>query len=156
MGISQSEISKFTESLSRATQCINATLSCATSFEEAIQSCEGLHCVHVRNFVGIGAVRYLPPFFRGSELSSDVAEEINALNLNLAKKLAEIDPLFSVGKTVEGQTCICLGVETKQINHQSAHLYAKLILDTMKSMDIFVQVIILLLIILYFNFFSYI
>jgi phosphoglycerate dehydrogenase-like enzyme len=58
MSISDANISEFVTALATACSCINATLSCAPVFEEDIQRFDNLQCVVVRNFVGLGAVRY--------------------------------------------------------------------------------------------------
>lgn len=57
INIESSDVRAFVERLSKVIQCINATLSCAPDFEEEVQTHQGLQIVHVRNFVGIGAVR---------------------------------------------------------------------------------------------------
>lgn len=66
MRIDGADIRLFVDRLKKAIECINSTLSCAPDFEEVIQTCKGLQCVFVRNFVGIGAVRLVnhlfPPF----------------------------------------------------------------------------------------------
>lgn len=57
MNIENSDVRAFVDRLGRAIECINATLSCAPDFGEEVQTHQGLQLVHVRNFVGIGAVR---------------------------------------------------------------------------------------------------
>ena len=110
MAITSKDIKNFCENLATVTSCINSTLACAPYFEEAVQHCEGLQCVHVRNFVGIGAVKYMPAFLRGQDLAPAVSQQIDDLNRTLAERLSELDPLYSVGQTTEGAICICLGV----------------------------------------------
>lgn len=133
MRIDGTDIRVFVDRLKKAIECINATLSCAPDFEEVIQTCKGLQCVFVRNFVGIGAVRYLPTFLRGVNLADEVSAEVDNVNSFLAKELATIDSLFSEGTTTEGKTCVCLGVETKPINNSSPSHYAKIIMDTVEK-----------------------
>lgn len=43
--------------------------------------------------------RYLPAFLVGSEMSQELATELDRLNSTLAKKLAEIDSIFSGEKS---------------------------------------------------------
>lgn len=110
MGICDRDIELFCSTLARVTECINASLSCAPDFEEAIQLLDGFQCVYVRNFVGIGAVRYMPSFLRGQELAPELISQIDQVNSQLAEKLKEVDPLFSCGQTTEGTICIKIGV----------------------------------------------
>jgi len=134
--ISTEDIKRFVTQLEHVTQCINAALSCAPQFEEVIQTCPGLQCVHVRNFVGIGAVRYLPSFLRGVNLALEVNQEVDAVNSTLAAHLNDVDGLFSEGKTTEGKTCVCLGVETKPITSDSPVYYANLLQEMIEKLGL--------------------
>jgi len=134
--IEPSDVRAFVDRLGRAIECINATLSCAPDFEEEAQTHQGLQCVHVRNFVGIGAVRYLPNFLRGVNLAPEVSQEVDAVNSLLAKELAKQDVLFSEGTTTEGKICVCLGVETKTIDNNSPVHYTCAITEKIEELGL--------------------
>eukprot|EP01096_Ripella_sp_DP13-Kostka_P007214 TRINITY_DN2622_c0_g2_i1.p1 TRINITY_DN2622_c0_g2~~TRINITY_DN2622_c0_g2_i1.p1 ORF type:complete len:373 (+),score=159.42 TRINITY_DN2622_c0_g2_i1:325-1443(+) len=137
--ITTNDIESFCENLAKITSCINATLSCGPLFQEAVQKCPGLQIVDVRNFVGIGAVRYLPSFLRGIELAPELHSQINEANANLALQLSQVDPLYSLGQSTDGSSCICLGVETKPISPDTPRLFAEFIEETAKNLDIFTK-----------------
>ena len=134
--IEPTDVRNFVDRLSRAIECINSTLSCAPDFEEEVQKIPVLQCVHVMNFVGIGAVRYLPKFLRGVHLSPEVSQEVDNVNASLAKELAKTDPLYSEGTTTDGKICVCLGVETKPIDHNSRTQYTQLITGTIDRLGL--------------------
>lgn len=136
ISIETSDVRAFVERLTRAIDCINSTLSCAPAFEEEIQKFKGLQCVHVRNFVGIGAVRYLPNFLRGVNLAPEVSQKVDQVNSRLAKELSEIDVLFSEGTTTEGKICVCLGVETKPIDNNSSINYTNTIINKIEELGL--------------------
>jgi len=138
--ITSGAVKTFVNDLTQVTSCINATLSCAPLFEETIQNFPGLSCVEVRNFVGIGAIRYLPNFLRGSQLAPEVSQEVDLVNGILARHLNEVDNLFTEGTTTDGRSCVCLGVETKPITQGSPSFYANLIVEMIEKLSLRQQV----------------
>lgn len=110
------------EMISVETNLIDATLSCKNEFKEAISKYPGLTFVEVDNFVGLGAVRYVPPYLSQSldtlvqasapDLYSEVNKEIDEINTIIAETLAGDETLFSKSTTLDGKVCVTIGVET--------------------------------------------
>lgn len=76
-----------------------------------ISKYKGLYNVKVENFIGLGAVRFVPHWLGTNEFGEMILKEIDNLNEQLAQELSKGDPLFwKLGKTIEGYSCVCLGV----------------------------------------------
>jgi hypothetical protein len=133
--VSKQSIGNFVGNLKKLTELINQTVKSRPAFRGAVIKIEGLNNVKVVNFVGLGAVRYTPKYLQGPSLAPEVRAEIDEVNKNLAEKLGQQDPLFSQGLTVEGDVCVCLGVETNTISTDAPTLYAQKISEVINNSE---------------------
>ena len=93
--IRQADIASFVDNLALETHLIDSSLVCHKLFHDMVERQLDLCNVEVDSFIGLGALRYVPAFLIGSEMSLELASEMDRLNAALAKKLSEIDPIFS-------------------------------------------------------------
>lgn len=129
--IKDGEMDAFIQGLNSETTLINATLQHAATFRECMERYQGLVNVKVTNFVGLGAIRYVPSYLSSShDQGIDVKKELDNLNSTLAQQLIQLDPLFGKDKTTGGDTCITLGVDTKPLSLESIQSYSALIAQT--------------------------
>jgi len=128
MQMTEQTLEAFLRVLILEVNLIDSTLNCRTAFAAAVdkRNKEGLHNVRTANFVGLGAVQFIPPYLAQMSTSGiqvEVREECDSINKQLAAKLRERDSLFSEGRTLDGAACICLGVDTNPITSESAENY---------------------------------
>eukprot|EP01098_Paradermamoeba_levis_P000516 TRINITY_DN1054_c0_g1_i6.p1 TRINITY_DN1054_c0_g1~~TRINITY_DN1054_c0_g1_i6.p1 ORF type:complete len:583 (-),score=186.42 TRINITY_DN1054_c0_g1_i6:154-1902(-) len=137
MRVEVENIEKFVHLLGLETTLIDTSVSYRPYFASLISKVEGLHNVQVENFVGIGAVRYFPSFLQSIQpLSKEVKSEIDVLNVTLATRLSQVkSSLFSEGKTANGDSCVCVGVDSKQVSKELIKEYVSLIKTTAESLD---------------------
>eukprot|EP01114_Cavostelium_apophysatum_P023642 TRINITY_DN8973_c0_g1_i1.p1 TRINITY_DN8973_c0_g1~~TRINITY_DN8973_c0_g1_i1.p1 ORF type:complete len:770 (-),score=192.75 TRINITY_DN8973_c0_g1_i1:43-2319(-) len=124
LSINDGTISEFMNILKMETTLIDSTLQCQEAFRMSVERFNDLSVVQVDNFVGLGAVRYVPSYLSQAldTLAPDVAAEIDSLNSTLAFRLSD-DPLYSESKTTDGSICVSLGVDTKPITPEAVDLY---------------------------------
>eukprot|EP01099_Mayorella_cantabrigiensis_P004857 TRINITY_DN3736_c0_g4_i2.p1 TRINITY_DN3736_c0_g4~~TRINITY_DN3736_c0_g4_i2.p1 ORF type:complete len:637 (-),score=150.63 TRINITY_DN3736_c0_g4_i2:492-2372(-) len=132
--LSYSFIDKFVTSLGVETNLIDATMRCRAHFRQAVIQ-EGLEYVEVPNFVGLGAVRYVPTYLATANLAPEVQSELDSLNAALVVRLQQDDQLFSEGRTIDSHVCVCIGVDTKPITPEIAIKYPKLIKQTADTLE---------------------
>jgi len=131
--ITEETISKFLEIIQLETTLIESTIQCRESFNEIVSKSEGLSVVHVDNFIGLGAVRYVPPYLSANldafassgdsdGLTMDIIKEIDSINYTLASNLSG-DPLFGISSTPDGKICVTMGVDTKPITPEAVEGY---------------------------------
>jgi len=125
--ISPEMIDKLVDMIRVDTSLIDATLNCQQFFAESIQQYDGLKSVEASNFVGLGAVQYVPSYLAEAVLSEEVKKEIDGLNATLAARLHDIDAIFSEGRAVDGSVCVCLGVGLSVVTPEIASQHAKTI-----------------------------
>lgn len=129
--LTESQMDSIVKLLNTELTMIDSTLNHREKFSESIAKLDGLRSVPTGNFIGLGAVRYTPAFLASQKnLADDVRQEIDSLNATLAAKLNEIDEVFSEGKSVDGDTCVFVGVNTEVVNADKAEEVAKLIHKT--------------------------
>jgi hypothetical protein len=144
-------VETFVSNLSLEIELIDATLKYKTCFKQHVWSnaARGLYAVDVPNFVGLGAVRYIPPLLLTGQIPSitdppspppgpagigpKLEEEIDRLNILLAKKLVE--SIYQLSKDIEGHSCILLGVDTNPMVEERCLEYIREILATAETVE---------------------
>jgi len=148
-------VETFVSNLSLEIELIDATLKYKTCFKQYVWSnaLKGLYAVDVPNFVGLGAVRYIPPLLLTGQLpiitdppspppvpfgiGPKLEEEIDRLNILLANKLVvtQEKSIYQLSKDIEGHSCILLGVDTNPMVEDRCLEYIKEILGTAESVE---------------------
>jgi len=124
---------------------IDATLRQKSYFQKLVWShaLKGLYNVDVPNFVGLGAVRYIPPLLTpvatdpqtiplAPRLGLKLQQEIDSLNEMLAAKLISTNEKSIYQKAIDnsGNSCIVLGVDTTPMVQERCQEYLNEIIQT--------------------------
>jgi hypothetical protein len=110
-------LNKFIVNLKREIELISCTLVNIPMFTSYITNVPGYQVINAKNFVGIGNIRYMPPFLLtgGTEISEVMHKEIDKLNVEIESilKKKELKTIISnIGKDENGHSCILLSLNT--------------------------------------------
>jgi len=133
-------VDTFASNLRLDIELIDATLRQKGYFQKLVwnHAVKGLYNVDVPNFVGLGAVRYIPPLNTPvtsdpptspppapSKLGPKLQQEIDRLNEMLAAKLMSTNEksIYQKAKDLLGHSCIVLGVDTTPMVQERCQEY---------------------------------
>eukprot|EP01119_Soliformovum_irregulare_P020709 TRINITY_DN6758_c0_g1_i2.p1 TRINITY_DN6758_c0_g1~~TRINITY_DN6758_c0_g1_i2.p1 ORF type:complete len:687 (-),score=229.67 TRINITY_DN6758_c0_g1_i2:33-2093(-) len=120
------------------TSLIETTLRFREVFKSKVESLEGLENIKVHNFVGLGAIRYVPKFLGDSPtVGINIKQEVDSLNTSLGQQLrdGQKDTRFNIETSEDGNTCITVGVDTEPLTTESVELCVKMIYDAAKEAE---------------------
>eukprot|EP01120_Amphizonella_sp_Union-15-10_P011943 TRINITY_DN5202_c0_g1_i4.p1 TRINITY_DN5202_c0_g1~~TRINITY_DN5202_c0_g1_i4.p1 ORF type:complete len:554 (-),score=143.72 TRINITY_DN5202_c0_g1_i4:10-1671(-) len=120
-------INAFVTTLNKEISLIDATISQRRYFKEVVSQIPGLLPVEVSNFVGLGAVRYIPVLFAKGHQAGRLKEELDKLNNEVAEHLQTIHEIYRPAIDINGFKCIALSVDTSPIAREKVEYYARLI-----------------------------
>eukprot|EP01121_Diplochlamys_sp_Union-15-3_P018548 TRINITY_DN676_c0_g2_i1.p1 TRINITY_DN676_c0_g2~~TRINITY_DN676_c0_g2_i1.p1 ORF type:complete len:764 (-),score=131.17 TRINITY_DN676_c0_g2_i1:47-2338(-) len=133
--ITSEHINTFVGNLNTEISLINATISLRGDFSAILQSYSGLIPVDIANFVGLGAVRYVPPYLSKGVHQGRLKEELDKLNEAVAENLNNLHQIYKPAVDVNGFKCIALRVDITNLTEEKVLYHAKLINDTAKQLE---------------------
>eukprot|EP01121_Diplochlamys_sp_Union-15-3_P018545 TRINITY_DN676_c0_g1_i2.p1 TRINITY_DN676_c0_g1~~TRINITY_DN676_c0_g1_i2.p1 ORF type:complete len:775 (-),score=142.29 TRINITY_DN676_c0_g1_i2:344-2623(-) len=129
-------IHTFIKNLDTEITLITATISLRDYFSTVLQNYSGLIPVEIANFVGLGAVRYVPPYLSKGVHQGRLKEELDKINQAVAEKLNNLNQIYKPAVDVNGFKCIALHVDTSPLTKDKVPSHAQLINDTAKELEI--------------------
>ncbi|XP_025110203.1 putative pyridoxal-dependent decarboxylase domain-containing protein 2 [Pomacea canaliculata] len=114
-GTTKEDMEHFIESLLSNISVLNASTLQRKRFQMVVEAQPNLKIVHLQNWAGLGAVRYIPDLYLSHEdLDEKDFEGINSINAELVHQLKAKDTAFSIGHTDSGEVCVKFGLITQE------------------------------------------
>lgn len=144
-------IEAFIHNIKLETQLIDESLECRKLFHNLVEQfkSDGLIESSIPNFVGVGAVRYVPPMLRPlddeevsysrrqshkfKELCDELSREVDELNRRAIVKLQETSQIFYEEADVNGLVSIAIRVDTTPM--AKCMTYITHIMETVKELE---------------------
>ncbi|XP_014245569.1 putative pyridoxal-dependent decarboxylase domain-containing protein 2 [Cimex lectularius] len=89
-----------------------ATVKHKAEFQRLVESSQTLKLVEIEGWAGLGGVRYQPLSFKDAQMTDEVKEQLNNLNINLVERLRTTDAAFSLGEGGDNMACVRFGMVT--------------------------------------------
>lgn len=136
--LTRSHVNTFADMMNNQAAIISSTFKCREAFESEIKQksdCLMLVSTNPPNYVGLGAVRYVPEFV--SALEEEFGKQaqrwkpiVDDLNMGILNEVLQIHPLYYAATSTHGEQAIGLHLDSSEMTPEKVHYHIQLITET--------------------------